>query len=165
MRNKKFWVSVLTVFLLFFIASSAEAKVMWGKTELKQGQLGKITVKKSINLWERDANNRLSFVRVLKPGEEYRVYRYDNHHGGQYGLGGGMYITKMPTHIKYETPSKVKLAELEREKSGENYDIAFAPQTLNVKASPGSSYRTIGKIQAGDIVHVYGGVSSGCGSI
>ena len=88
---------------------------MWGKTELKKGQIGKITVTKPINLWERDANNKLSFERVLKPGEEYRVYRYDNLHGGQYGLGGGMYITKMPTHIKYETPSKAKLALLENE--------------------------------------------------
>ena len=59
---------------------------MWGKTELKKGQIGKITVTKPINLWQRDANNKLKFVRVLKPGEEYRVYRYDNLHGGQYGL-------------------------------------------------------------------------------
>ena len=88
---------------------------MWGKTELKNGQIGKITVLKPINLWERDANNQLKFERVLNPGEEYRVYRYDQLHGGQYGLGGGMYITKMPTHIKYETPSKSKLAQLEYE--------------------------------------------------
>ena len=83
-----------------------------GKNRIKKGQIGKITVTKPINLWQRDANNKLKFVRVLKQGEEYRVYRYDNLHGGQYGLGGGMYITKMPTHIKYETPSKAKLAQL-----------------------------------------------------
>ena len=63
---------------------------MWGKTELKQGQIGKITVTKPINIWERDANNQLKFVRILNVGEEYRVYRYDNLHGGQYGLGAGM---------------------------------------------------------------------------
>ena len=116
MKNKKkILVSIFTVLLLLFSTSVASAKVMWGKTELKKGQIGKITVTKPINLWERDANNKLTFERVLKPGEEYRVYRYDNLHGGQYGLGGGMYITKMPTHIKYETPSKAKLALLEQE--------------------------------------------------
>ena len=87
---------------------------MWGKTELKKGQLGKITILKPINLWERDANDKLTFSRVLNPGEEYRVYRYEDKHGGQYGLGGGMWITKMPTHIKYETPSKTRLEMLKK---------------------------------------------------
>lgn len=111
--NKVILTSVLTFFLLIFTTSDASAKVMWGKTELKEGQIGKITVIKPINLWERDASNNLKFIRVLNLGEEYRVYRYDDHNGGQYGLGGGMWITNMPTHIKYETPSKAKLAELE----------------------------------------------------
>lgn len=118
--KKSIFISVFAIFLLLFSTSSASAKVMWGKTELKQGQIGKITILKPINLWERDSNNKLSFERVLKPGEEYRVYRYDNLHGGQYGLGGGMYITKMPTHIKYETPSKAKLALLEKETEQSN---------------------------------------------
>lgn len=107
-----FTIAILSVFTQNNEASAATIKVMWGKTELKSGQIGKITVNKPINLWKRDANENLSFVRVLKPGEEYRVYRYDAKHGGQYGLGGGMWITKMPTHVKYETPSKAKLAEL-----------------------------------------------------
>ena len=76
--------------MLLFSTSAASAQVMWGKTELKVGQIGKITITKPINLWERDANNKLKLKRVLKPGEEYRVYRYDNKHGGQYGFGGGM---------------------------------------------------------------------------
>lgn len=51
-------------------------------------------------------------VRVLNPGEEYRVYGYRDNHGGQYNVGGGMWVTKMPEHVKYETPSKALLARL-----------------------------------------------------
>ena len=71
----------------------------------KPGQIGEIAVTKNINLWKRDANNKLTYVRVLKAGEKYRVYNKDNLYGGQYGLGAGLYITNMPNHIKY-TPIK-----------------------------------------------------------
>jgi hypothetical protein len=95
---------------LVSIKPNPKMVVKWGKDELKKGQIGRITVLKPINLWKRDKNNRLQFVRQLKPGEQYRVYTYDNLYGGQYGLGGGYYVTKIPTHVKYETPSK-KLLE------------------------------------------------------
>lgn len=42
-----------------------------------------------------------------------------------------------------------------------SYDKAYAAKTLVVKSSPGSSYKTIGKIKAGSTVHVYGGVPIG----
>jgi hypothetical protein len=98
----------------FIELTSIKPKItlMWGNSELKRGQIGRITVQKPINLWKRDRYNQLQFVRILKPGEQYRVYSYDNLYGGQYGLGGGYYVTKMPTHIKYETPSKQLLEKL-----------------------------------------------------
>ena len=74
--------------------------------------MGRVTIEKPINLWKKEANGKLSFVRILKPGEVYRVYRYDNEHFGQYGVGADHYITNMKGHVKYETPSKQKLAEL-----------------------------------------------------
>ncbi len=49
------------------------------------------------------------FVRILQPGEVYRVYGYDARFGGQYAVGGGYYVTDIDTHIRYETPSKEKL--------------------------------------------------------
>ena len=67
----------------------------------KPGQIGEIAVTKNINLWKRDANNKLEYVRVLKVGERYRVYNNSNLYGGQYGLGASMYITNMPAHISY----------------------------------------------------------------
>lgn len=89
-------------------------KIMWGKTELKSGQIGKITILKRINLWQDSPHEsgKLQMVRILNPGEEYRVYTYRNDHGGQFGVGDGMYITKMDGFIKYETPSKAMLAKL-----------------------------------------------------
>ena len=41
------------------------------------------------------------------------MYDYREAHGGQYNVGDSHYITKMPTHIKYETPSKKLLADAE----------------------------------------------------
>ncbi len=86
-------------------------KIMWGKTELKKGQIGKITILKPINLWT-EKDGKLVEVRVLNPGEEYRVYGYRDDHEGQYNVGGGMWVTKMPEHIKYETPSTAMLGRL-----------------------------------------------------
>lgn len=92
-------------------AEAATTKVYWDGILMVPGQVGKIKVIKPINLWKRtDAG--LVFERVLKKGEQYRVYRYDNLYGGQYGLGGGMYITKMAGYVEYKTPSKAKLKEL-----------------------------------------------------
>lgn len=91
---------------------SSTDKIMWGNTELKPGQIGKVTILKRINLWQDGPTGKLQMVRVLNPGEEYRVYRDRDDHGGQYNVGGGMWITKMDGFIKYETPSKAMLAKL-----------------------------------------------------
>ncbi|TFD97042.1 hypothetical protein [Jeotgalibacillus sp. R-1-5s-1] len=100
-------------------APSVLKKVYWEGAELRKGQKGKIVVKKSINLWKRDVNNKLTLSRVLNPGEEYRVYSYDNLYFGQYGLGAGLFITKMDGFIEYLTPSKAKYDEVNRQgKSG-----------------------------------------------
>lgn len=84
-------------------------KVMWGKTELWKGQLGKVTVKKSTNLWKRLDNGTLQKVRELKVGDEYRVYRYLNEKNGLDGVGAGMFVERDAMSILYETPSKRNL--------------------------------------------------------
>lgn len=89
-------------------------KVYWDGLLMKKGQIGKVTVTKPINLWKREGN-KLVFERVLKPGEQYRVYRYDNKFGGQFGLGGDHYVTNIKGYIEYKTPSKAKLKELNGE--------------------------------------------------
>ncbi|EWG09925.1 bifunctional metallophosphatase/5'-nucleotidase [Cytobacillus firmus] len=87
-------------------------KVYWNGVLMNKGQIGRITVQKPINLWKRTADNKLQFVRVLKPGQVYRVYNYDYNYFGQYGVGSGHYITNVKGYVKYETPSKKKLEEL-----------------------------------------------------
>lgn len=88
--------------------------VMWGKTELRKGQKGKITVLKDINVWKDspDVKGEIIHTRTLKAGGEFRVYNYREEHGGQYYLGADEWVTKMPSHIKYETPSKAMLERL-----------------------------------------------------
>jgi len=80
-------------------------KPKW-QIELKEGQIGKLTILKPINLWKRNEAGQLEFVRVLHPYETYRVYSYSQAYGGQYALGSGLYVTNIPGYIKYETPPK-----------------------------------------------------------
>ncbi|MGN7398582.1 N-acetylmuramoyl-L-alanine amidase [Cytobacillus praedii] len=82
---------------------------MWDGLELHKEQIGRIRVLKRINLWKRDANDQLVFVRILQPGEVYRVYGYDDLYFGQYDVGDNHWITKIDGYIKYETPSKALL--------------------------------------------------------
>ncbi|MEH7126199.1 GDSL-type esterase/lipase family protein [Bacillus sp. JJ1773] len=82
--------------------------VYWDGVILKKGQIGRLSIKKPINLWKR-TDEGLQFVRVLNPGEKYRVYRYDNEFGGQYSVGDGHYVTKIEGYVSYKTPSKQKL--------------------------------------------------------
>ena len=87
------------------------ASVMWGKTELKLGQIGKVTILADTVLFKLESDGSLSTVRAMKRGEEYRVYSYKSNHGGLYGVGGGNFVQKSEK-VKYETPSKSKLALL-----------------------------------------------------
>lgn len=80
-------------------------KVMWGKTELWKGQLGKVTIKKTVTLWKRLNNGQLEKVRELKQGDEFKVYRYLGEEE-LYGVGSGMYVKNNSSEILYETPSK-----------------------------------------------------------
>lgn len=87
-------------------------KVYWDGLLMKKGQIGKVEVVKPINLWKRNGD-KLEFVRVLNPGEQYRVYKYDNKFGGQYDLGGNHYVTNIEGYLNYKTPSKAKLKEIQ----------------------------------------------------
>lgn len=66
--------------------------------------LGKLTILKSINLWKR-VNGKLVMVRVLKPKEVYSVYGEDDEFGGQYNVGGGLWVTKIDGYVKYSPKS------------------------------------------------------------
>lgn len=99
-------------FLALLAPEPVKQKVLWNGSELKPTQIGRLTILKPINLWERK-EKEIKMVRVLAPGEVYRVYGYDNEHGGQYNVGG-TYITKMEGYVKYETPSKTLLERVKK---------------------------------------------------
>lgn len=98
-------------------AEKTSEAVMWDGEELKKGQIGRITVLKPINLWRRVGADQIEFVRILQPGEVYRVYGYTEQYGGQYNVGAGYYITNMEGYIKYETPSKEKPEQANKKQS------------------------------------------------
>ena len=117
-----FLILVVSLTLLHSVTAEAVGKVMWGKTELKVGQIGKVTVQSDTTLWKLEADQSLTKVRSLKKGEEYRVYRYIGAHNGLYGVGGGNFVKK-DISIKYETPSKAKLKLLK----GDKPDVVETP--------------------------------------
>ncbi|KXG08334.1 hypothetical protein AT864_03372 [Anoxybacillus sp. P3H1B] len=86
---------------------TGEEKVWWDGAELRPGQLGRLTVLKKTALISFK-NNELIAVRTLYPGNVYRVYAFQS---GYLSVGGGYYV-KRDTSIKYETPSKAKLASV-----------------------------------------------------
>ncbi|USK57736.1 hypothetical protein LIS82_27555 (plasmid) [Cytobacillus solani] len=68
-NKKKLLVSIFTVFLLLFSSSVASAKVMWGKTELKKGQIGKVTILTNVTATKINENTltqdkRLNFSSI-----------------------------------------------------------------------------------------------------
>lgn len=83
-------------------------KVMWGKTEVKPGQIGRLTIKEPVTLY-KEVNGTLSPLKTLNKGEQYRIYGYRSEHGGQYAMGGGTYVNLDPAKALYETPSKARL--------------------------------------------------------
>ncbi|WP_066297246.1 hypothetical protein [Bacillus sp. FJAT-29937] len=156
---KKLLIPAIMVASLLLSAGSASAasqKVMWGKTELKQGQIGKVTILGTIELVKINTDGTLSVIRNLNKGEEYRVYSYKNDHGGLYGVGGDSFVQKNPLEVKYETPSKSKLAELEKESATFNkskvisslssngfYKHSETLATLNVFNPGGSGFTSV----------------------
>jgi len=132
------FVKLLLLFVLAIgltLPSTTEAattKVMWGKTELKLGQIGKVTVNSRTVLYKLEKNNKLTKIRDLKAGEEFRVYSYKNMEGGLYGVGASSFIYKSPV-VKYETPSKSKLALL----NGKTPVVKLpTPKPVNPKSTP-----------------------------
>ncbi|WP_253278862.1 hypothetical protein [Psychrobacillus sp. FJAT-21963] len=127
MLSKLFKVFIMLLLVVGFSSYSihtanAATKVMWGKTELKLGQIGKVTILSDTTLVKLESNGSLSNVRKMKKGEEYRVYSFKSNHGGLYGVGGGSYVQKS-AKVKYETPSKSKLALLQHGSTNQNASL------------------------------------------
>lgn len=131
----------MSLFTFQVYIAQAESKVMWGKTELVKGQIGKVTILKDTPLVQIK-NGKLVTFRTLKKGDEYRVYQYKSDNGGMYGVGGGSFVQRNTAKVKYETPSKSKLELLAQINGGGS---TAKPPTQNV----GSINALYGK-------HVYG---------
>ena len=117
MKKNMFIVFVFILVAMFTFTITTEAsstQVMWGKTELKKGQIGKVTLYADVATYKADGSRG----KVLPAGGEYRVYTFRTDiYGGEYGLGDGLFV-HMYGALNYETPSKSKLALLEDSSSG-----------------------------------------------
>jgi hypothetical protein len=134
-------VLMIPVLLLSTLSTSAVTqKVMWGKTELKLGQIGKVTIVSPTPIYQYNPDHILSKLnRTLNKNEEYRVYSFKELDAGYYGLGSGLFVKKSNT-VKYETPSRSKLALLEQqshpELAGKVYPDGWVAPVLKSAWSP-----------------------------
>lgn len=114
---KKFssiFLAMLVFFTLNLSADAASSKVWWDGAELKPGQIGRVTIIKGATLFKLE-NTYLQPVRQLEPGEVFRVYKTKTvRFVPLYGLGGNYFVAQepgtTPGYLRYETPSKAKLA-------------------------------------------------------
>ena len=105
--------TLVAMFTFSITSDASSTKVMWGKTELKAGQIGKVTLYGDMGTFKVDGSRG----KVLPAGGEYRVYSFRKDiFGGEYGLGGGLFV-HMYGPLEYETPSKAKLALLKSNNS------------------------------------------------
>ena len=149
--------------------AAGSTKIMWGKTELKQGQIGKITVLKHTDLLKYSKDKKsLEKVRQLNPGEEYRVYSYKGDFNGLYGVGGSSFVKKSNA-IKYETPSKAKLRALKEmtTSSVTNLKPVFKQKELASLIESLDSFKSKSQIVYSDnenlAVYLHGGYKKGMG--
>lgn len=140
---KKFFLSALIIPALLLSTvtiTEASTKVMWGKTELVKGQIGKVTVLNTTQVYQNNKDGIFKqSTRSLRKGDEFRVYSYKGQDGGFYGLGGGLFVKKS-TVVKYETPSKSKLILLENNTfsntPGKKYPDGWVAPVLKSAWSP-----------------------------
>ncbi|QFF98085.1 lactocepin [Psychrobacillus glaciei] len=72
------------------LPANKRTKQMWKGLELTPGQIGKVTVLQDTVIWE-SIDKTTKLPRVLKKGEQYRVYRYVP---GMYQIGDNQYIVQ-----------------------------------------------------------------------
>ncbi|MBM7702075.1 DUF3298 and DUF4163 domain-containing protein [Metabacillus iocasae] len=118
---KKMAIAALTGMLLLSplgqSQDSAEAKVMWGSTELVKGQVGKVTFSSDIKLYKKNKDGSFT-VSIGKKGQAYRVYEmiYQNEKT-LYNIGGNIFVPQTNI-VKFEKAPSDRIQAL-----GVNYTI------------------------------------------
>lgn len=79
-------------------------KIYWDGSELKPGQIGRVSIVKDTYLYKLSGENLMK-GKILKAGTSYRIYNFKTN---LLGVGGGYYINR-DNKITYKTPSKEKL--------------------------------------------------------
>ncbi|OMF61561.1 hypothetical protein BK139_06905 [Paenibacillus sp. FSL R5-0490] len=82
-------------------------KVYWDGVELKKGQIGRLTILQDTPLYKLDGDQKV-LSKTLKKGSHYRIYAFKPE---KLSVGGGYYVDR-DQKVKYETPSKAKLAQV-----------------------------------------------------
>lgn len=125
MKKKIFSVALmyaLTLSLSSGYADAATNKVMWGNAELKNGQIGRVTMLETGFSIFKLENGKMVPARYVKKGEVFRVYgKRKGDIASCYSLGANLYAyyeshrldgshSYLQKNLKYETPSKSKFA-------------------------------------------------------
>jgi poly-gamma-glutamate capsule biosynthesis protein CapA/YwtB (metallophosphatase superfamily) len=104
--------ALIATFIFFTIlpaANEVEAKVFWGKSELKSGMIEKITILQDTNLY-RIKDNRFYIVHKAKEGQEFGAYfdRYRQGVGRLHSLGMATYVPQSSAMVPQTMMKQLK---------------------------------------------------------
>lgn len=91
-------------------------KVMWGKNELSQTQIGRIVFSKDVKIYKRGTDGKVSFHMNAKKGSMWRVHKITTEgNSNVYDLGGGVRVKQSNLSTYERVPSDLA------KKMGEQY--------------------------------------------
>ncbi len=92
MKNFYSFLFICMFTFTYFIAPiNANAKVMWGNTEVTKGIVGKVTFTKDTPMYKKDKNNKFIFVKKFKKSQTVTVLSSTKTH---FLLTGNVYVEK-----------------------------------------------------------------------
>lgn len=131
MKKRTLGAGVLTAMMLFspITGDYAEAstqttqqatqKVMWGKNELTQTQIGRIVFSKDVKIYKRGTDGKVSFHMNAKKGSMWRVHKITTEgNSNVYDLGGGVRVKQSNLSTYESAPSDLIAKQMKQNNNG-----------------------------------------------
>ncbi|MEK3980657.1 hypothetical protein MKY37_16645 [Psychrobacillus sp. FSL K6-2836] len=94
-------------------------KVMWGKNELSQTQIGRIVFSKDVKIYKRGTDGKVSFHMNAKKGSMWRVHKITTEGNmNVYDLGGGVRVKQSNLSTYEKAPSDLIAKQMKQNNNG-----------------------------------------------
>lgn len=97
----------------------ATQKVMWGKNELSQTQIGRIVFSNDVKIYKRGTDGKVSFHMNAKKGSMWRVHKITTEgNSNVYDLGGGVRVKQSNLSTYEKAPSDLISKQMKQNNNG-----------------------------------------------